>query len=541
MHVRRSLAATRPLAALAATTAMALGQTAPPLLGRLPDAAPIVAECGDAGALWHGGAAAIGALPEGLPQAVRAQIAALVLAVRTFFGGAPAEVLGQLAGGGFAFGLVPTDGRPVPLLVLRPGDAAAARALLGRLPQHPAWCDDGDTLLVSSTADGLALVRASAAAARAGTPSRWADWPDARLPEAGELRAYVDLAALRERLPALQRVGVEHLDGGGRFLLSPLVHALATATHATLSLRATTDGVELTAQADGTVLGSPWQALLPTAGAERRVPTAPAGALGMLCLDRSLRTLLAEPARFLDEAGVLAVQSFVSVADQVDGARSQFVADIVGSVREPIAVYLLPTAPPDDEPCPPLLLPGLAFAAPLASERGERDLLRTASAFALIANVERARKRQSTFALRPVRDGFVHGVTAVPRDWRGPGLPPLDQGLSPTLLFGHGHAVLATTLAAARGVLDRIADGTTRAVRGDLLQLSGTALATALLQNRAPLELARQLDEGETAAQAAQFVATLAAALQVWPHAELELRPEPAATTLRLSLRNDQR
>jgi hypothetical protein len=294
--------------------------------------------------------------------------------------------------------------------------------------------------------------------------------------------------------------------------------------------------LKLEVTADGTVLGSTWQELMPLRARERDVPMPPESAVAMLTFDRGIQPLFASPERYLDEAGVLAVRSFLSVADLIDGNLTSFAADVAGGLQEPWTAYLVPTPAPDDDSVPPLLLPGLAIAARARAEETEEHLVRTASAFLLIANQERARKRQAPFRQRALRLGEVTGITFEPSTWLGPGLPPTEQGLTPTLLFGHGHVVVGSTSVAADAVMDRIAEGATVRVAGDALWLMGPEVASALQQSKGPIVLARALDEGETIAEAEEFVASLIAVAAALPQAALTLRPEAASTTLLLAL-----
>jgi len=521
----------RCLFALLGAAAMpAQGAADPPasLLAQLPDGVLIAAEIGPAGDLLRRAERALGPLPDDLPQSLRTQIGVGMVALRAFCGGAASDLLDSLAGGGAVLGLVPAGKQPLPLLVLRPGDPDAARTFLRRFPDVH-WQERGDLLLASSTEKGLELLAA-------GGDGRWAHWPDAKPPAAGELRAYLDLAGLREVAPGLRADAVEHLDGGGKFFAAAFVHAAATGQRLTLSLRTTDQGFLLDAVADAGVHDERWFELWPQRAHSRTLPAPPAGALLTLTLDRSVTTALCDPARFFDEAGVVAVRTFLSVADQVDGSTTSFARDIVGALREPWTLYALPIAPPADGPAPPLQLPGIALCAPLAKPAAARDLVRTASALLLIVNVERGRLHKTPFVLRAVHDDDVDGLCAMPAEWRGPGLPPTEQGLSPTLLFGHGHAVLATTQLAARAVLARIADGSTVTVSGDALLLDGNAVASAWLTDAKALALARQLDEGETADEAAAVVTAIGAVLRMLPAVRFELTPGEAATSLRLSL-----
>ncbi|MGE3174000.1 MAG: hypothetical protein AB7O97_15345 [Planctomycetota bacterium] len=523
---------------VAAVLAGALAAWAPAqsLLRHLPDACPVAIETGAGDALVRGLQAALLPLPDGVPEDVRAQLAAALLAARAFLGADFTELARQLAGGGAALGLMPGGprGRPLPLLVLRPDDMAAATAFLARFGERVHRVAHDELLLLSASADGLRLLQAQAAA-----PSgRWAARAaDAAAPPPGALRATADLDALRALLPALRGIDAKTAHGAARVFSAPLLHAVARATRLDATLRADALGLQLRARLDASAADSRWRELEPADGGDHAAPAPPPDALLLLALDRSLLRVLQEPDRYLDESGALAVQSFLSVADQVDGSATSFAADVLGSLREPATLYAVPTPADVLDAPPPLRLPGVALCAELAPGRDEQDLGRTLTAFSILVNQQRAQRQQAPFRVRSVRDGAVRGLCAEPPPWRGPGLPPTEQGLSPTVLYGHGHVVLASTEVAARAVMEQVAAGARVTLRGSALRLRGPAIAAALLQNRGPIELARRLDEGDTAEQAARFVATLAGVLQGIAALDVALGGDDAATTLDLDLR----
>lgn len=514
----------------------------------LPDGCVVVAETADLGAAVRELTSALGPWPEDLPEVLRARMATGLGIARLWLGADFDELGTALGGGGAALGLLPAAGRPLPLMVLRPGDCARAEELLARFPEHVHFAAEGGWLFASATPEGLELLRArlpaiadgavSAASAPEGTP--------------GTVHVRADLAALRPHVAALRAEALERLDGPGRFLFAPFAAALTAASTAALAVRG--DGprqhLRFELQLDATVLGSRWEGLL-AAGGPRPQIAAPDGTLAALALDRGLARLLADPGRFLDEAGVLAVRSFLSVADQLDGAQTSFADDLVGGLREPVTAFLLPSWPagPDESgepgdpdahapalPLPALALPALALVAPLADPAAEATLLRTAQVIALIANNERGGRGRPLFVLRGLHGGDGRGLCATPAPWRGPGRPPIEYGLSPTLAFGHGRAVLATTRAAAAAVLARLAGGAGAPLAGDLLELRGAGIAAQLERMRAPLELARQLDEGATAGEASEFLDALIAVARALHRVRLSVVPGEKGTRVLLQV-----
>lgn len=471
-------------------------------------------------------------LPAELPAAVQGLVGVGFAALRQMLGNEPVAFAGQLAAGGAAFALVERQDRLEPLWVFRPGDPATALAFVARV----------QPTLQTSAADGYVVAGVTAADCERALLRRNAATPAAPALAAGTgpalLRASVDLDRLRQRLPALRPAAIDQVPGAVRFLLAPLLPALTGARRIDVVLHAD-PALELELRLDGSAADSPFRALLPTFGLARRIPAPPAGALGVWSLDRSLRALLAQPANFLPEEGTAAVRSFLSIADQLDGARSAFTADLVGGLAEPLAWYLLPGSEPEGSAAPPLLLPALVAVAKIANPKVEPIASRLVQVLTVIANAERAQRNQRPFVVRSRRDDGdgVRGLVAELPEHRGPGLPPLETALSPVLLFGHGHLVLASTRAAGDAVLQQLAAARFEDVQGDLVQLSGPALAAAVARSRGPLELARVLDEGETEAMAAQFFDVVLAVLRSVHDVELRLVSDAAATTLRLRLR----
>jgi hypothetical protein len=339
----------------------------------------------------------------------------------------------------------------------------------------------------------------------------------------------LDLDALRS-LPGRRPMALAGLDAGGRLFVGPWASALDGG--ATAELTISCDDALRIALHVAAAPQEPWRALL-AAGGPRTIPRPPADALAVLALDRSLRTFYQRLADLLAADDVVAAQAALAVLDQVDG-RTSFVDDLLGGLQEPLTAYLLPTPRPEDGPR--LLLPGLAVTAAMTDPGVERILQRTFQLLLLIANGERAQRQLKPFVATAVR-GEVHGLCAELLPWRGPGDPPLEHGLSPTLLFGHGHAVLASTRAAAEQLMQVIASGAAATVDGDLLELRGPAIAAAIAANRAPLELARMLDEGEDEVAARRFFDVLLAVTQSLHSLRVTARQDGGQVELALEVR----
>lgn len=524
-------ATSRLLALLLAASALSAQA---PLRGCLPDACLLAVEIEDGGRAFAALRQAVGGVPRDLPDELRLALGVGLMALPQLLGGRAEVLAPQLAGGGAAFGVLPHGGRPVPLLVLRPHDMTAALAWCERSPQRLQFRQHDELLLLAPTAAALALLQAQAAAG----PGRFASWQlDADAGEHPIASAWVDLDGLRALLPPDGRQFGAGLDGGGRFLLGGLVSVLQRAGRLTAVLRGGA-ALQLCVRADAGV-DDGFAELMPARGRPRSLPSAPPGTVLTLALDRSLRQLLQAPQRYLTAEQATSARAFLSVADQLDGYTS-FVDDLLGGLREPwTAMLLAPQEVATAEPAP-LQLPELVVVAAIADAKVEAILSRLAQAFVLIADGERGKRRQPPFHTRALRgDDGLHGLIAELPPWRGPGAPPFEQALSPTLAFGGGHVVVASTEAAARAVLTALgaAGAAPPSVRGDHLALSGPALAATLQRDFGPLVLARMLDEGEDRKAAERFWRAAIAVAGAVDSIVLDVTAEADATTLRLEVR----
>jgi hypothetical protein len=526
---------TRAFAVLFAASGLMPSPAQQPLRALLPDACFVALEAPSPVALYDELLAAFTPLPPGLPDEVRATLSVYLLALPWVLGEAPRKLLDMLGRGGAAIGFAPGDGKPRAFLILRPGDATASARWLERHAHGVSWQTCGEYVVVASRE---ADVQTLAACVGNHTAGRFANWPS-RFGEDAAVSGFVDLEGLRSAFGRGQHLG-ENLDGGGRFLLGALAAALAQARHATLALFAQ-DGLRLCAEIDHSTADTPFGALLQHGTRERTMPSPPPGTLLAMSVDRSLHALFTGLDRFLTPEQKVNAQAFLSIADQVDG-RSSFVDDLIGGLAEPIHGYVIepPSAIPDAAE-PPLLLPGFAFVAAMKDKMRGKDvetmLRRTAQVFTLIVNAERGQRYQRPFQIRSCKEGDWHGLSGELSEWRGPGAPPIEQALSPTLLFAEGHVCLASTREAALAVLGEVAAGRTQTLTGDRIELYGPALARTLARSREVLELARMLDEGESSSESHRFWTVLQAVAAEIACLRLSLVPGQDRTTLELSLR----
>jgi hypothetical protein len=504
-----------------------------PLLAKVPDAAVAVATVADPSVVARSLTELLAPVPVGLPADLVTRLGVGLTALRVALDGSTAAWLQRMAGGGLVVAVLPpavgVDWQW--LLLTRPTDVAAADAWCAAHGERLHRTVLGDLLVLGPNAAVVEQVRAREAT----VSGRWSasDAVPAAAITPG-IAARIDLTALRSwlgpRAPMLERLG-----GAARFVFAPIVHALTAASWLQLDLRADASRLHIGVQADASLLSVPYSALLANGAGSTARPTLPADGLLSLTLDRSLRALLDEPGRFLAADDVQSVQGFLSIADALDGPRSSFVTDLLGGLREPITLQVLPRAAVDDESeLPPLQLPEFVVSVVVADERAIDVMFRTARVLATIVNAERAQRGEAPFLMRRLQDGNGHGLVAEPPPWRGPGRAPVDRQLSPTLWVGGGRVALASTVRAAQAAVVRpLAPA---AVTGDAVVLRGPAIAAAIAGSRSALALGRMLDEGEDRAEAQRFFAALIAVTETIAELRLGVVLEAATTQFELEL-----
>ncbi len=516
-------------------TSMAAQRDLRPLLAMVPDHAVAVVAAADPAAAVGTLTALLEPMPAGVPAELVARLGVGLTALRVAFDGPTGAWVHRLAGGGVVVALVP----PEPgagwqwLAVTRPPDVAAADAWCARHADRLHRSVVGEHLLLAATAAGVDRLRAGA------DRGTWATTGLALpAPTAADINAEVDLAAVRRwlgpRAPSLDPLG-----GVARFVFAPIVHALATAPRLRLSVQAADARLRVAVHADASMLAAPFGALLANGDRAVAVPVLPPGGLLALTLDRSLQALLADPARFLSPDDVQAVQGFLSIADALDGPRSAFVADLLGGLREPLTLQVLPPAASDGEGARvPITLPEFGVVAEFATDAAVDGLFRAARLLATIVNAERAQRGEAPFLVRRLHDDAGNGLVAEPPLWRGPGAAPFDRQLSPTLWVGNGRIALASTQRAAQAMVAGT-QGPAVSTAGDLLVLHGPAIGAAIARSRSALAFGRMLDEGEDRAEAEQFLAIVIAFAEAV--AELRLGVALQAETTRLVLELERR
>ena len=514
------------------------------LAALLPAETVLFVECDDLRALVD----ATLALAHPLPAPAQLGQIALTAAVLATFGTTLHGVIADLAPAQVAFAVVlPKDGRPVPVLLARVSDEAQARARAGKIARLGVYVGDGVCALFPAPGD----VERWRRFVQSEHP-RLADEPALRaapaLPTPG-LRAWFDVARLRR-----ERSLYGNLDPGGRFFFGPIATALDRGEDLHAVLHVDAEGLRIEADLDATAVGVEPAALLFAAGGAPRLCLPPmSGALAVVEVDRSLRHYLQHLDDLLPEPVATRVRGEAANLDLIIGGGS-FADELLGGVVEPLRFVVVgaptPTADDDasDDDAPParprLDLPGMALVAKVETERAEQLLNRGFYRFAAIFSAQRAQQQLPPRMPQVVHDGDLRLHVMRGPAFPGVGDPPTGEQIEATLVFAHGHAVLATTPACARQVVAALAgEGATReeTLRGDVLRLHGAPIADYLRRNAGAITLGRVLDEGETIAQARRFVDGIATAIALIDTLELRIEPGPAHTRARLDLRRAPR
>lgn len=341
----------------------------------------------------------------------------------------------------------------------------------------------------------------------------------------------VDLGQVRALRHASTDALWSTLDGGGRILLGSVVAALDRAAHARLAVSLTDArrlSGELRFEPAGAVTDHPSRAFLREAPAQV-VPLPPEGLL-RLVLARSFTELFAHPEALLRAEDAAKLASAHSILDALAGGKS-FAKDLVPELGA-LALYVLPPSA-RTESRPRLVVPDLVITAEVRSPLGTKVLERIFDAFATLQAFERAQQGKPVFERRTEDVLGMRVRSLVIEDHHGPGAPPVEVALSPTLLFAHGHAIVGSTREGALAIAARLGASARESVLGDELLVHGQPLGAWLRANRSILTLDRLLDEGEPLADARWFAeavadaATLFTTLRVrWHAATLEFAME---------------
>ena len=515
---------------------LALGlasQQPQPERAMLPDEALVVVEIADPPAAVEAMLAALGDVPDGLPMLVRGKVAVGVASLAFALGGTPQRWAQRVAGGGAVLGLLPHKGKAVPIAIMQPGDMAAAIKWFSRAVGVDRHAVVGKYMLVAGVSTALPRLREHLDQ-RGGRWGKVAAASDCSDGGATDIRILVDVHGWRKQAGDRWPDGAK-LDGGARFLLAPVAHVLAEARWLRVAIGGG-DRLFVELEADASVRGrDDGQMLLTT---PRPLPVLPPDGIAAMRLERSLHRLFATPETFLNEDERLAIGEFLSIANALDGPHTSFVADGLGGLGEPLDLMVFAAnvgEGPDERS--PLALPQFALLTEVTGKPTEALLTRMLRLLATIVNAERTRMDKQAFFVRNRRgDDSGHGMVGEPRTWRGPGRPPIEQQVTPTIWFDGGFVALASTQAAAIQAITAAKKAGRAPTRGDRLLVRGGPLARELIANHRPLAFARMLDEGDSPTEADQFFVVVERVLAAIDLLEVSLMAEAKVTraTVRL-------
>ncbi len=498
----------------------------------LPAETALLIECDDLPGTVAALRRVVGRLP---PRAVLAEVA-LAAALKLQSGHDIDGLLRVLAPSKVVFGLaLPPDGRPLPILLTRLHDVEAAREIVDLVPHIGAEFRDGWCALFP---DPASLTRWRQCMANG--PRMSAKHDGRRQPASSStgLRLFLDLALFRQRRGSSLWAA---LDAGARVLVGPLVAALDTATRLDAEVTVQGDAVCVRGALDATALtAEPQRHLLACGATPRPTIMVPSDALAVVRLDRSLHGYLSNLDALLPPAVAAQVRGEAANLDLIIGGGS-FVGELLSGVGEPAELVVVAAAAAnlDDDapPRPRVELPGVALVVRVDTERARELLTKGFYRLSAILAAQRAQRRlPPRLAQRLDADGLrLHVMRGIA--FQGVGEPPTDEQIEATLLFGAGHAVLATTPACAKQVYAALQQATADVVVGDEVRLFGPAIAAALRRNQSGLVAGRLLDEGENPRQAEAFVRGLIAAIEMAAELRIGVVPAAQATTFSVTLR----
>lgn len=474
---------------------------------------------------------ALHTLAGALPPRLALAEATLAAALRFTLGVDLDGLLQVMAPGPAALGIVvPARGHLWPVVLSRITDLEAAQQLAERLPHAAIEVRDGLCALLPDAAT-LQRWRSFVAGDEARLAERRRAQPAPTELARGGLRLFVDLALLhRRRGTALW----EPLDPGARVLLGPWVAALDAASRLDAAVAVGADGVHLHGMIDASPLARAPQADLLACGAALRPRLSlPPDTLAVLDLDRSLYGYLTHLDALLPPSAAAQVRSEAANLDLLIGGGS-FVDDLLAGLAEPVRLVVVgaPPTPADDgdRPRPRLDLPGIALVAKVETERARTLLIRGFYRLSAVLTGQRVQRHlPPRLAQRVDEDGLHLHVMRGPA-FQGVGEPPTGEQIEATLVFGHGHAVLATTPGCARQVLAALACATDATLCGDAMLLRGAPIADYLRRNQSAMVAGRVLDEGESKSEANRFVEGVLDVLGLLAQAELKVSPAAHST-----------
>lgn len=481
------------------------GQQPRPERSMLPDEALAAVEVADPPAAVAALLSALGNVPEGLPMAVRGQVAVGAAAVVVALGGTPQRWAERVAGGGAVVGLLPHEGKAVAVAITQPDDMDGAIKWFSRVLGAERHAVVGKHLLLAGAATALPKLRKHVEQ----SDGKWGNVALSNCSDGGstDIRILVDLQSWRE-LSGDKWPSAAKLDGVGRFFLAPVAHVLAEARWLRIAIGGG-DRLLVEVEADASARGrDDGQMLL---AKPRPLPVLPPDGVAALRLERSLHRLFATPETFLDEDERLAIGEFLSIADALDGPHTSFVDDGLGGLGEPLDLLVFASAADEgSDDRAPASLPQFAFVTEVTGKPTEALMKRMLRLFATIVNTERMQMGKQAFLVRNRRgDDGGHGIVSEPRNWQGPGLPPIEQQVTPTIWFDDGFVALASTHAAAIAAIVAAQEAQPAPTRGDRLLVRGGPLARELIVSHRQLAFARMLDEGDSPARADQFFVVL--------------------------------
>jgi len=459
-----------------------------------------------------------------LDDPVRLKVSAGLLAVRAALGVGLGDAVGLVAPGPSALALV-LEPRPGLLFASRGASRVDVEPLLEALPPPWVWRWDGGLLVVASD---RALVDDAVA------PASGAEIAARRFGSTAEpIRARIDTRRASRWARSRQRDGHPLV----RLVAGPWLDAIARAEAAAVAMEID-DGrvaMRLALEGEGAPAEGEWSALVAGRGV---APLSLREGAGHLSLQRDLGVFFGSLDALLSPGQKVEVEGFLTLADTLLGHGATFEEAVIGALAGPPQLLLLEPGPAAEDPAPRLVLPGFALVAPLRADRaaGLRPVLqRSLNVIQLIANNERKQSGKDGALMMAASHVGAEGARVLRFDpWRGPGAPPTEWGLSPTLFVDRDHLVLCSTEAAAAAVWEALAAPRAAAPAGDRLEFSGRAVRRWLWTNLDFLAAGRVLDEGETLEEARQFFRTAAAVFGLVDRLAIEWDPARRALALEL-------